>query len=327
MKRVFGSYYVGSNPRNAPTQNGDSGSEEDDEDRAFIPVAGGRKARIAAAKGHKAEHYRTLEEETAVLDRFTQELTEAAAAPESEDEEDEDGALAAFKRRMAAAAASAAHPAHERVVAAQNKQTPKEKAIAVAARKLRKAAAQHPIPWPYAGAGLNTAEIRGAQTKVAQMEAALGRPFPPQELVELVLWNAALRPPWPVLGGVWKGLKPVPLLVLIRRLEERFGVTCAGLMPLDVTQQRVALLAQWLMEGAPCGLAFVLSPVNETAQGLSRLPAAAAVEATVDSDAVHVLSLGNMTREARETSTWAYVGTVPVSASLIEAARPVALFS
>jgi hypothetical protein len=329
----LGGHYVGRNPRNAPGD--DSSSSDGEGEGAYVTVAGGRKARIAAAKGHKAEHYRTRAEEEAALQRHLDELQAevvAAKQQDGDDEDDEDAALDAeldrFRRRLAAAATQgagrSANPALERVAAAAVKQTPKEAAAAKAARALRAAGTTFPIQWTYSGVGNGSPSVADAEVKVKQLERALEKPFPATgNPIALLLWHAALRPPWPLLGGVWRNLKPSPLSRLCQALDEHFGTRAAGLLPLDAEQQRVALLATWLVQDCTRGLAFVLAPVNDAAKDLSRLPQGAQ---GAQGAQVAVISLGDMTREAQDTSTWAYVGALTIPVCLIEAARGPTLF-
>jgi hypothetical protein len=307
-------HYVGRNPRNAPAAEDDSSSGGDDDDgtRAFITVAGGRKARIAAAKNHQAAHYRSREEEDAALDRHLEALrAEAAAAAGSDAEADEDAALDAelirFHRRLAAGANNM--PA----AAAATKPTPKETAALRAARELRAAGHEFPVRWVYAN---DDPDVVSAEVKVAQLEAAIRRPVPTGDAVAVLFWHTALRPPWPPLGVV-TGVRHAKLSALCRAIEDRFGVRCAGLMPLDADQQRVALLATWLVQSSARGLAFIVSPTNEAARDLSK--------GGSKGEEVAVVSLGDVTAEAKEQSTWAYVGARSVPVCLIEAARPPAL--
>jgi hypothetical protein len=327
----LGGHYVGRNPRNAPDED-DSSSSSDGEggEGAFVPVAGGRKARIAAAKGHKAQHYRTRAEEDAALQKHLDELQAEVIAAKQQDGDDEDddedaaldAELARFRRRLAAAATPSANSALERVAAAAVKQTPKEVAAAKAARALRAAAGTtFPIQWTYGGVGNGSPNVADAEVKVKQLERALEKPFPATgNPIALLLWHAALRPPWPLLGGVWRNLRPAPLSRLCQALDEHFGTRAAGLLPLDEEQQRVALLATWLVQDCARGLAFILAPVNDAAKDLSRLPRGA------EKKDVAIISLGDMTREAQDTSTWAYVGALTVPVCLIEAARGPTLF-
>jgi len=323
MSHSYG-HYVGRNPRNAPAESdSDQGDEEDDVLRSFMPIEGGRKARIAAAKGHKAQLYQSLAEENAVLDAFIDELQPAKRRPyygEDEVEEPEETAatLTAFQARLAAAAAAAAASASPGPSPTQaTTTTPAERAIEAAVARLKKAVTHHPIPWPYDGPGLNLPSMREAQTKVGQMEAAIVLLEPREERDERLLWHVALRPPWPLIAG---GTKPAPLVVLVRLFERRFGVSCAGLMALDAGQKRVALLSQRLVDDESCGLAFILSPANAGAKDLSRLPTGTGLPTVC----IHTLS--NMTREMRETTLWTYVGTLPVPAGMVDAARPARLF-
>lgn len=316
-------HYVGRNPRNAPRADSDSEGDGDaGEARGLV---------VAPRKGHKPQHYASREDEDRQLGEHlkllladSQSRLASGVTPEDEEDAALDRELARFQQRLAAAVA-ANHPAAQRLQQQQSQQQKKVRPDVAAARKLREvvAAAREKkarLAWPHSEPGNNTSSMLEAATLVESLEAAILRLDKPAGVLPVILWNAAARPPWPTLEGLADNMRPVPLNILRNLLEEHFGIGCAGLMPLDAQQSRVALLATWNKQETGRGLAFILAPANAPAKDLARLPAAPSLAAVADD--LHVLSLGDMLRSALEESTWAYVGTLPVARSLVQAARP-----
>jgi hypothetical protein len=296
--------FFGRNMRDAPA----SGSEsEDDGDGNGV-----------GENNKNNRFYPTREAEDSALDAFVAELRAEAQAEPNDDDGGYAKELAAFERRLLEEIRKGENPIVNKAFATRNGGKPKEPYV-MHWKKLRDrvttlaSANRGRIPWDYSGGG-GGQTLPDAEDKVIQLEAAIAKPVAPTaQGIALVFWNAALRPPWPLLGPAGDKTRPVPLGKLCALLEEHFGFACAALTPLSPpgATHRVALLVNYNMEEVGRGLAFILSGVSAEARAFTANSA----------DDIQIISLADILSATKDAATWAYVGTTPVSLRLVHAAK------